>query len=243
MQKFKFIGWLSMLLLSLSACNIVRGSGEIVTVDRDVSNFDMVSLSGVGTLYITVGDDESLKIAAEDNLLPYIETRVVGSTLNIGFGDQGLNSVFQPTRSILYYLTVTELESLDLSGAGNIEIEEISTTQMNISTSGAGSIKIEKLIANGLTMDVSGAGNCDIFDGHVDDLKLNISGTGKYEAPDLQSQTASIDISGMGRAKVWVEDSMMVDISGAGNVNYFGQPSVSQNVSGAGFIQSLGVKQ
>ncbi len=243
MRKIKLIVLLSMLIMISSACNIVRGSGDVVTVKREVSNFDKVSLSGVGTLYITVGDEESLKIEAEDNVLPYIETRVWGSTLNIGFKDQRLNTAVQPTRQIRYYLTVTDLESLDLSGAGHIEVDNINTSEMQISTSGAGKIEIEKLTAKVLTMEISGTGNCRINEGQVDEQSLQISGAGEYQAQNLQSQIADIEISGLGSARVWVEESLMVEISGTGSVNYYGRPSISQDVSGAGTIQSLGVKQ
>lgn len=245
MPKYKLMSLISLLVLVLSACTMVRGSGEMVTVEREVSNFDQVALSGVGTLYIMAGDEDALKIEAEDNLLPYIETRVRSDTLYIGFKDQGLNTAIQPTQPIRYYLTVadSDLVSIDLSGAGRIEVDEIDTPRLRITTSGAGNIEIEKLTANVLTMDVSGTGNCHINNGQVDDTSLKISGAGEYQAPDLQSKTANIDISGIGGARVWVEEVLMVEISGAGSVNYFGRPSISQEVSGAGFVHSMGAKQ
>jgi hypothetical protein len=221
----------------------VRGSGEVITVEREVSDFDRVSLSGVGTLYISVGEEETLKIEAEDNLLPYIETFVQGQTLTIGFKDHGLRAAFQPTEPIRYYLTVKNLAGLSLSGAGNIEVDEIATSELRIHTSGAGNIEIDKLTAKVLDMDVSGAGNCHIYKGQVADQTLRISGAGGYQAPDLHSQTARIDISGLGGARVWVEEDLDIEISGAGTVTYFGSPSISQDVSGAGSIRSLGVKQ
>ena len=39
-----------------------------------VSSFDQVSLNGQGDLIITQGEQESLQIEAEDNLIPVIET-------------------------------------------------------------------------------------------------------------------------------------------------------------------------
>jgi hypothetical protein len=241
--KIVFLLTLCILALSLSACQIVRGSGEVITIERPVSDFDRVALSGIGTLYISVGEEESLKIEAEENLIPYIETLVRGQTLSIGFRDQGLSTAFQPTEPIRYYLTVKDLAGLDLSGAGNIEVDEIATSELHIKTSGAGNIEIEKLTAKVLNMDVSGAGSCHINEGQVTDQNLRISGAGGYKAPDLHSQTAEIDISGLGGARVWVEEDLRVEISGAGSVTYFGTPNLSQDVSGAGSIQSLGVKQ
>jgi predicted small secreted protein len=233
---------LSFSTILLSACGIVRGSGDVVTVIRDVSDFDQVALSGVGTLFVTVGETESLKIEAEDNLFPYIETRVRGNTLDIGFSRDRWNMAIQPTQPIYYYLTVTDLEGLELSGAGNIEIDELETPQLRVVTSGAGNIEINRLITEQFLVDVSGAGSCRIHDGEVQNQELRISGAGGYRASDFKSQTTAIDISGMGGADVWVEKTLNVTISGAGNVEYFGQPSVSQDVSGLGNINSLGIK-
>jgi hypothetical protein len=233
---------LSFTILFLSACTIVRGSGDVITVQREVNGFDRVALSGVGTMFISVGEKESLLIEAEDNLLPYIETKVQGSILEIGLKYEHWNTAIQPTKPINYFLTVTNLEALDLSGAGRIEIEEINTTQLRIHTSGAGDIEIEKLNAQSLTMVVSGAGSCRIHDGKVDSQHLQISGAGGYRASDLESHRTDIDISGMGGAKIWVSDTLHVAISGAGNVGFYGYPTVSQSISGAGRIQSLGDK-
>lgn len=242
-SKLAFLLVLCILALSLSACKIVRGSGEVITVEREVSDFDRVALSGIGTLYISAGEEETLRIEAEDNLLPYIETLVRGKTLSIGFKDHGLRAAFQPTKPIRYYLTVKDLAALDLSGAGNIEVDEIDTSEFQINTSGAGNIEIEKLTAKVLDMNVSGAGSCHIHEGQVADQNLRISGAGGYQAPDLHSKTAEIDISGLGGARVWVEENLRVEISGAGSVSYFGSPNLSEDVSGAGNIRSLGFKQ
>ena len=242
-NKLIFLLLLSALVLSLSACQIVRGSGEVITVRRNVSGFDQVALSGIGTLHVSVGDEAALKVEAEENLLPFIETRVRGNVLEIGFKDHGFRTAFQPTEPIHYYLTVTGLVGVELSGAGNIEVAEITASEFQISASGVGNIEIDGLTAEILTMNVSGAGSCEIREGQVDNQRLRISGAGGYQASGLQSQTAEIDISGLGGARIWVEESLQVEISGAGDVAYFGSPRLSQDVSGVGKIQSLGMKQ
>lgn len=226
----------------LSACDIVRGSGVVITDIRNVSDFDQVSLSGVGTLYVTIGDTESLKIEAEDNLLPYIESRVRSNKLDIGFSRDRWNTAIQPTQPIYYYLTVKDLEGLELSGAGNIEVDELETPHLRVATSGAGNIVINKLTTDQFSAEVSGAGSCRVYAGEVQSQVLFISGAGGYRAGDLKSQTTDIEISGLGGAEVWAESALSVTISGAGNVNFYGQPSISQNISGLGSTHFLGTK-
>jgi hypothetical protein len=54
----------------------VRGSGNVVEETREVSGVSGVELATLGTLHVEIGESESLRIEAEDNLLEYIETDV-----------------------------------------------------------------------------------------------------------------------------------------------------------------------
>ena len=63
---------------------VVRGSGDVVEVPRDMTGFSGVSLRGSGRLVVDQGETESVLIQAEDNIIPYLETRVEGSSLVIG---------------------------------------------------------------------------------------------------------------------------------------------------------------
>jgi predicted small secreted protein len=229
---------LALLTLSLSACSYVRGSGNVVSQERQVEDFERVTLSGVGTLYISQGDENSLTIEAEDNILALIESEVRGDTLEIGLTDWRF--AIHPTMPIRYYLTLTDLTGLELSGAGRIDVDEIETSSLDVTTSGAGDIDIDSLEAESVNIVLSGAGSCEIQDGEVIHQYVTISGAGGYRALDLQSQNADIRVSGIGGARLWVQESLDVVISGAGSVEYFGRPSLSQTISGAGRVNGLG---
>ncbi len=47
----------------------INGSGKVVEEERQASHFTGVALGGTGDLTIEVGEEESLRIEAEDNLL------------------------------------------------------------------------------------------------------------------------------------------------------------------------------
>ncbi|MBN1667349.1 MAG: DUF2807 domain-containing protein [Anaerolineales bacterium] len=226
-------------LLISTACLIssMRGSGEVITVTRPVSNFDHVSLSGVGTLIIQQGEQESLEIEAEDNLLEHIRTEVHGQTLEIGIDNAGWRQSIQPTKPIRYYLTVIDLSGISISGAGNVETGEIDTDVLLVAASGAGNIEIDGLRANRFGLELSGAGNCTIRAGQVGVQTVDISGAGNYESGNLESQQATIRISGLGNATLWANESLDIEISGAGNVDYFGSPQVTQQISGLGKVE------
>lgn len=209
--------------LTVSACTIPlryeEGSGVLITEQRDVSGFDRVSFEGFGTLIITHGSEESLTIEAEDNILPRIETKVRGGTLEIGFNTNRWQDIVRPTKSITYTLTVIALDGIALSGAGSIEANGIDAERFDVTLSGAGSIEIS---------------------GYAGTQEINVSGAGSYDSGELQSESIDVNISGAGSATVWATESLDVNISGVGNVSYYGDPQVREAISGLGNLKALG---
>ncbi|MGD8865900.1 MAG: head GIN domain-containing protein [Anaerolineales bacterium] len=219
----KLLMLIGVFTLMTTACTIsVRyeeGSGVVVEEARSVSGFDRVSFEGVGKLVVTQGSEESLTIEAEDNILPRIETRVRGRTLEIRFDTDRWENIIRPTRPIRFYLTVTDLESIFLSGLGDIEVQDIESESMDVTLSGAGSITLS---------------------GSVERQDVNVSGAGAYDAGDLESEIADINLSGAGSATVWVTESLDVNITGLGSVRYYGDPELEQSISGLGSIEAMG---
>ena len=74
MNKRMYTPAAAILLVALmgSGCGfqMVTGSGNIVTETRNVSGFTSITLAGIGNLYLTQGAAESVRIEAEDNLIP-----------------------------------------------------------------------------------------------------------------------------------------------------------------------------
>jgi len=240
--------WLTLIVLIAAslACAVpsvgirtIKGSGNVVTEDRDVSGFDSVALLGFGRVIITQGDEESLTVETDDNLMQYIETQVRGGTLELGFTDDDI--LLRPSKSIIFRLSVIDLTVLASSGAGKFEIEKLATDRLEVTLSGAGDIKIDSLTATDLVVTVSGAGNVELA-GEVETQEVDLNGLGNYNAPDLESQEATVHISGAGGTDIWVHDTLDVTISGAGGVEYYGSPHVTQDISGVGSVTSRGDK-
>ena len=229
------IGLMALLAASCKwTIGVVRGSGDLETEKRDVSGFDEIHFSGMGNLVIEQGDEEALTIEADDNIIDLIETEVRGDELKINFR-KGFNVV--PTTKIKFFLTVKDLDRVDLSGVGDIDCESFQTDDLEFNISGSGNVDF-KVDADRLETNVSGLG--DIYlEGTVDFHKVQISGSGKYDARNLESRECEVEVSGLGSATVNVSGDLEIDISGAGNVYYIGDPRISQHISGLGRIKSL----
>jgi hypothetical protein len=245
-QQNKILLVILVLAMSSLACGItingwdvgsVDGSGVVVTEERRVSGFNRIDMAGIGYLVIEFGDEEALTVEAEDNIIDRIETTVSGQKLNISF-DGSYN--YQPTEPIKFYLTVVELEKIEVSGLGDVELPEIEATEFSIEISGGGDVEIDRLDAKLLEVNISGLGNLEVDGGTVVRQYISISGGGNYKARRLESQDAEVDISGLGNATLRVSDTLDVEIGGGGNVEYYGNPTINSNISGLGKVERLG---
>ena len=231
----------SLLALLLPACSapVVRGSGTMIEDARPVSNFDKLSLNGIGDLILTQGDQESLRIEGEDNILGQIETKVQDGTLVISLMDPNWEETVQPTHRVVYHLSMKNVHQLELTGVGSINIGQLKTDELEILSSGVEGIDIGNLSAQTLKVALRGEGQCNLG-GQVDSQEVELSGTGQYNASKLQSQDAAVDLSGSGSASVWVEKSLTANLSGTGSVYYYGAPQVEKTITGTGGVNDLG---
>ena len=223
--------------LMISGLNMrkVIGSGVLATEEREVSGFDRIVLNGSGNVIVTQGDEESLTVEAEDNLLPYIKTEVDGTTLRLSPRPLGM-LFFWPTKSITYRITVKSLEGMSINGSGSFTAETLETDSLDARISGSGRISVEKLEADRVSVAISGSGTT-ILSGQAETQALSISGSGRLLHGSLESDSVKVSIAGSGRAEVWAEDNLKVTVSGSGTVIYAGSPEVDQRVSGVASIK------
>lgn len=217
--------------------DVDQGSGNVITETREVSNFDRLSLSGIGEVELTQGDEESLKIEAEDNIVPIIKTEVRDGTLYITFE----RKTVLPTKPIKFYLTMRDVRGLEMLGVSNLRSDRIETDRLDVIISGTGGIKILALVADRVTTKISGAGSFEA-EGQVGDQNVTVSGAGNYNGEDLQSRSSVVTITGLGRVLVWATDKLDVTISGTGGVDYYGSPSITKSISGIGNLNHQGNK-
>lgn len=217
-----------------------RGSGNVVTQTREVSDFRAIEVSYPAQVVVKQGSKESLEIEAEDNLLPNLKTQVRNGSLEIFYRREGGKHV-NPTRTVKITITVKDLANVDFSSAGELILEKLKTDSLDVSLSGAGNVELEDIEVQALQIDMSGAGS-GTASGTADDLGVVISGFGDFNGGDLHSKDARVNISGAGSATVWVDNELDAQVSGAGSVSYYGSASVTRQISGVGGVNHLGDK-
>ena len=216
---------------------VVRGSGETAIEQRSESGFDAVALRGIGTLYIEQGDEESVEIEAEDNLIEYLETQVQDGILRIKHRNR-VN--LRPREPVNFYLTAKALDTIMISGSGDVEASDLSASRFSVTISGSGDVEVGSLGADVLEVEISGSGKVGVAGGEVAEQEVTISGSGKYAARDMESARAAVRITGSGDATIRVRDDLHVNIKGSGDVRYAGSPRVDTTTLGLGAIDKIG---
>lgn len=213
----------------------IRGNGQMKTESRTAGNFDKISTGGVYNIELQQGNTNSIQVEAEENLLPYIETRISGSELEVTTRN-GVN--IDPTKKIIVHVTIQQVKRLSASGACSYTGKgPIKSDNLKLVFSGATHADLE-LNAGELEVGMSGASRVDLK-GSCDRVAYKASGAANIDALDFQTREAEIGISGSGEAKVAVEKKLNVNVSGVGKVRYKGNPTVNQSVSGMGNVRQI----
>ena len=190
----------------------IKGNGNVVNEKRAIDKFDEISISGAYNVDIYVGEEPSVEISGEENLLQYISTEVEHGELNI-YNERSIS----PRKRIVIKVYTPGLNSISTSGASNIYAESIYSERFVMDLSGAGSIKLN---------------------GDTQSFEANLSGAGSLEAKDLIAKYVDINISGASSADVYASEKLDASVSGVGGVNYYGNPkNVDTDISGVGNIR------
>ena len=224
------------LTVAALAGGCAEGRESLASETREVEGFDGVVLSGIGDLTVTQGEKESLTVEADRQLLPEIATEVRGSMLHISFEEAWPTFLrVGLAKPIRYSLTMKDVSSLQLKGAGNIKASDIQTERLDLMVSGAGSITVDSLDADMLAVTLSGAGGCRVK-GEATEQTVSVTGAGGYEGGVLETGRTDVSVTGLGGAIIWATEKLDVTLNGVGGVAYYGGPEVTQRVTGLGKV-------
>jgi 3D (Asp-Asp-Asp) domain-containing protein len=215
--------------------NMVRGSGHVITEQRQVSDLSEVVLTMSGNLTIEQNGTEAFTMEGEDNILPLITTEVSGNRLTIGTRS---GASFSTTRSLRFYLSVKSISYICATGSGNIGMAGAQGNQLRTETTGSGNVTLTSVAAKSYTAKTTGSGGITAS-GSAESQDVTGTGSGDYDGRDLQSKSAKVALSGSGNATVKVSDTLDASVSGSGSVRYIGDPAVTRQDQGSGEITKL----
>jgi hypothetical protein len=219
-----------------SESTTVVGTDIIATKTVAIANANSVVVSGVGLVIITQDktQQEELIIEADEAVMSYIETEVIGNELTIRLHN---NVSIQTTAQNVYRLRVKDLVRAELSGAVTVEMKEINIKTLTLDVRGSskvmGTLSTENLIIHAL------GASYIVLSGIASEQNVNISGSSTFDGRDLQGKNS--EVNGRGSVQLYcnVSDFIKGRLSGAGSLRYSGDPIINIQTSGAVSVGKL----
>ena len=233
MKRVIALVFLALLLINCSKNQVVVGSNNIITQEKQLSAYDRIEVLGSYDVIFTDGEVGKIKIKAPDNILPLIQTEVSDGLLKIG-AEKNRNKVKEPI--IIYVPVDSHLKQVDIKGSADIYSEKnLETKALNVGIYGSGDARLAVDVSS-LALEVVGSGDIRVS-GRAKNLSIDISGSGDVEVPKLKAEKAVIKVNGSGDVSAYVTEDVDVSIAGAGDVTVKGNPKkVKQKINGSGGV-------
>jgi len=203
------------LLLAVSAAGCgssdpcVSGAGPVVSQTLDLSNLTGFDFQVGGEVVATLGTTQQVVIRSQQNVIDQLNRDVINGIWEIGFA-QCVRNVSE----LRVEITTTELDTVELSGAGTINAETQART-MDTILSGAGTVTLS---------------------GQTVSQQVMLSGSGTVEAFGLATEETTVLLSGQGTVNVKADAQLDIELSGAGAVFYQGDPQLNVSITGVGTV-------
>jgi len=213
----------------------IDGNGNTKSETRNVTNTSKIKVQGDVDVLLQSGP-AAVRVEADENLIPYIETRVEGGWLTVKTKD---NANLNSSNPITVYITTPDISDLSVSGSGNItgNSKFSLNNDMSFQVTGSGDITVA-VNAPKIEASITGSGNLHLT-GETKDIDIHITGSGNYDGPDLKAENAEVSVTGSGDASLYADAHLEASIMGSGNVKYRGNATVDTHVTGSGTVNKI----
>ncbi|MEJ7674068.1 MAG: head GIN domain-containing protein [Chitinophagaceae bacterium] len=219
----------------LCSCHSITGSGNIVTQTRNLNQFEGVKTSGSIDIEVMNDERQFVKIEADDNIVPYIITKVEDGMLDVHLKSR----LMYHNINAKVYVSAPSLTRLIVSGSGSTISKGTLTDadKIEIKVSGSGGIDAN-IDAPSIVADVSGSGTINLR-GRTKDFNSSISGSGDIKCNKLLSENTTVSVTGSGTAHVFASVHLLAKVTGSGDIYYSGNPpSPEIRKTGSGSVKS-----
>ena len=203
---------------------------------KQLQAFTNINLAGPFNYFIAMGLNESLRIDASKNVLPYIVSEVKNGTLNVYEKTNNGAAVIAKNEKVNIYITVKEISGIQLSALGNVVFKDgIISSTLHLALVGPGTFT-GKVNVNTLNCILNGTGNINLT-GTTQSENVKVTGSGNYMGSDLKALNTNVEVNGYGIAWIKASKSLNAKVTGSGSVHYSGNPkNVTKSKSDGGLI-------
>lgn len=213
----------------------IKGNGNVIKENRKTADYDHIKMSGFFDVELISGEEGSIIVTGEENLITHIVTTVKGNTLTIEV-ESGYNLKPSKRTGILVRVPFETINEVTLTGSGNVYTKDVITSDnLKTTLTGSGDITLNLEVQNLETL-VVGSGDVELY-GNAQKVSYKLTGSGDIEAFNLKAEDAQATITGSGDIDLNCQSTLKVRIAGSGDVTYTGNPSKEDSkISGSGEV-------
>lgn len=197
--------------------------GKVVKTAIACDTFTHIELTGNADVKFKQGDEQSVEVQGNEKAIAEHDIDVKDGILTVKRKDENKTTI----PSIKLVVTAPNLESIEVAGAGDIDMKDETELagDLTIQISGVGDVELERLKCQNLSVHISGAGDISAQKIKCKKADVQISGTGDMTA-DLKANDINVEISGAGDANLDVKcQNLTVWAGGTGEIDLKGECS------------------
>ena len=207
--------------------------GKVITVPLNLGEFKSIDVTG--TVRVVYTQDTVCHVTAYGNekAIEKYDVIVEDGDLTVTLKDFS-GKINRNTPAMTVYVSAPTLKKLEVSGAGDVDLENkvVQAESLSIKVKGAGDIDIDSLEVKDLDLEISGAGDVDINWMKAEDVSMEISGAGDLNGT-LIARDIEAEVSGAGDIDLNVDcRKVKADVKGAGDIILTGKCKILQKSSG-----------
>lgn len=196
-----------------AACTFSIDTGaDTATKDFDVESFSEVAVAQAFEATITVGDETSVEVEIDEDLLDDVEVSVDGDRLTVEL-TKTLVTTNGPMR---VRITTPQLSALDVGGAARVDLNGLNGGDFDLDIDGAASLDAEGSIDE-LSLEADGATRVDLDDTEVGTATVDMNGASNVSLANVAEVTGSV--SGVSSLDIPEPNVSDIDKSGVASVN------------------------
>lgn len=180
-------------LSNLEIIDIDESNPDRVTKTYDVADFSAIECAGGYEVDYSIGEPY-LSISAPSKVMEYLVVSCNDGVLKLSMNNKRVRN----TDAVKVTVRSGRLNKVEVAGAVEFDSKEILTDgEFRMEVSGAGEVDIDRIAATDVILEVNGAGEIDIKGLDCNNVDVQVNGAGSIELKGY-SKNARIEVNGAG---------------------------------------------
>ncbi len=232
----KLILTAAVLLSAVALCNAkspIKGSGVSKNDARTVDSYTSINVANGIALNFSKDQIAGVVVRADDNLMDYIETQVIGGELVIRFKTgEDIKTKTDPVVTVPQNVSLSALTVA--AGSKVMGKEQLEVNNLRIKAMGNAQFDLKIDIKQTLQLELTGGAKCEL-NGSASELNLVMQGGSKFDGYNLKTKNVVCELAGGSNAKITCNGRLDVnELSGNSDLSFKGNCEIGKVVMKSG---------